>query len=307
MESRLWVVVLAGGAGSRLAGLTGGVPKQFWQPDGGRSLLELTLARMAALVPPERCVIVIDEAHREFINRCALGDARVVAPPANRGTAAAVLYGLLSVLVVDPQAIVLVTPADHGVVNPSAFLAALRKGVGHVTASGGVVLFGAAASVAYTDHGWIAIGPEATTSGMQSVTAFIEKPNPAAARQLLESGALLNTMVIAARARTLLRICREQLPDVSACFVAALTLPADTRDAVMRTRYPRLPKSDFSREVLTSAPGLLVYRIPADAGWSDLGTPDRVAKWLTARPAAPQALPRNPPLTILFPAGAAHP
>jgi mannose-1-phosphate guanylyltransferase len=293
MESRLWVVILAGGAGTRLVGLTGGVPKQFWQPNGAPSLLEQTLARMTTLVPPDRCVIVIDHAHREFVSRCALGGARVVAPPENRGTAAAVLYGLLSVLTIDPQAVVLVTPADHGVINPALFLSAIRKGVSHVSASGGLVLFGVGPSTAHTDHGWIAVAPGAPPTEVQRVAAFVEKPSLATARQLLKLGALVNTMVIAARARTLLQVCRQQLPDLTACFVGALTLPPDTRNAVVRARYPGLPKRDFSRDVLTGAAGLLVYRIPADAGWSDLGTPDRVAKWLASRPDPVQVLPRR--------------
>jgi mannose-1-phosphate guanylyltransferase len=291
MESRLWAVILAGGAGTRLVGLTGGVPKQFWQPSGAPSLLEQTLARLTTLVPADRCVIVIDAAQHEFVSRCALGGARVVAPPENRGTAAAVLYGLLSVLTIDPQAVVLITPADHGVVNPSLFLSALRKGVRHVTASGGVVLFGVGPSMAHTDHGWIAVAPGAQPSQVQRVAAFVEKPGLATARELLQLGALVNTMVIAARARTLLQVCREQLPDLTGCFVGALTLPPDTRDAVVRARYPFLAKRDFSRDVLTGADGLLVYRIPAEAGWSDLGTPDRVAKWLASRRDPVQALP----------------
>jgi mannose-1-phosphate guanylyltransferase len=248
---------------------------------------------MTTLVPPDRCVVVIDAAHREFISRCALGGARVVVAPANRGTAAAVLYGLLSVLAIDPQAVVLITPADHGVVNPSLFLSAIRRGVSHVTASGGVVLFGVAPSTAHTDHGWIAAAPGAQPTEVPGVAAFVEKPSLATARQLLQSGALVNTMVIAARARTLLQVCRKQLPDLTACFVGALTLPPDTRDAVVRARYPGLPTRDFSRDVLTGAAGLLVYRIPAEAGWSDLGTPDRVAKWLAAKPDPVPALPRR--------------
>jgi mannose-1-phosphate guanylyltransferase len=197
---------------------------------------------------------------------------------------------------------VLVTPADHGVVNPSSFLSAIRKGVGHVTASGGVVLFGAAPSAAHTDHGWISLAAGAQLTGVRRVAAFVEKPSLGTARQLLESGALLNTMVIAARARTLLRICREQLPDVTACFVAALTLPPDIRDAFVHARYPALPKCDFSREVLTGADGLLVYRIPLDAGWFDLGTPDRVAKWLSARRLAPHTWSQREPMSAPMPA-----
>jgi mannose-1-phosphate guanylyltransferase len=266
MEGRLWSVILAGGAGTRLVGLTGGVPKQFWKPGGGPSLLEQTLARIRTLTPPERCVIVIDEAHREHIGHCALGGAHVVAQPTNRGTAAGVLYGLLAVLSREPQAVVLITPADHGVLDPSLFLSAIQKGVRHVTLRDGVMLFGVAPSMAHTDHGWIAIAPGETATAVQRVVGFFEKPSPGTAEHLLRLGSLLNTMIIAGRALTLLQLCRDRVPDLTPCFVGALTLPPDVRDKTVRARYPNLPSC----------------------------TPDRVASWLASR-REPLQEPRRPP------------
>jgi mannose-1-phosphate guanylyltransferase len=293
MERRLWSLILAGGAGTRLVGVTGGVPKQFWQPEGGPSLLEETLTRVGPLTSRQRCVIVIDDAHREYISRCALAGARWVAQPDNRGTAAAVLYGLLSVLSVDPHAVVLITPADHGVVNTSPFLSAIRKGVRYVSSNDGVMLLGVTPSLAHTDHGWIAIAPGESPTGVRRVAGFFEKPNLATAHRLLKLGSLLNTMVVAGRAHTLLQLCRDRVPDMTACFLDALTLPSDIRDAAVRARYPGLPTYDFSRHVLTGATGLLVSRISEDAGWSDLGTPDRMSTWLATRRDALHASPQR--------------
>ena len=283
MESRAWSVILAGGAGTRPVGVTGGVPKQFWQPDGGLSLLEETLGRVGTLTPPKQCAIVVHEAHREYISRSALGGAHVVAQPDDRGTAAGVLYGLLTVLSFDPQAVVLITPADHGVENPSLFLSAIRKALTHVTSRDGIMLLGVAPSMADTDHGWIAIAPGGSATGVHRVAGFFEEPSLSTADRLLKLGSLVNTMVVAARARTLLDLCRKRVPDLTAHFVEALTLPRDIRDGVLRAAYAGLQTYDFSRHVLSGAAGLLALRIPEAAGWSDLGTPDRVAKWLAAR------------------------
>jgi len=89
MSPTLWNIVLAAGAGRRLASVTGGIPKQFWSADGGPSLLEDTLARSAVLAPPERTVIVVDRSHRRFVH--ALPDVerveRVNYQPRDRGTA----------------------------------------------------------------------------------------------------------------------------------------------------------------------------------------------------------------------------
>ena len=68
MAPQTWTVVLAAGSGRRLASLTGGVPKQFWSPDGQPSLLAQTLARLAPLAPPSRIVIVVDQTHRPSVH-----------------------------------------------------------------------------------------------------------------------------------------------------------------------------------------------------------------------------------------------
>jgi hypothetical protein len=91
-------------------------------------------------------------------------------------------------------------------------------------------------------------------------------------------------MVIAARARTLLDLCREHLPDLTDLFGGALTLPPHSREAYLAERYASLRVADFSRDVLMPAAGLLAYTWPASIGWSDLGTPERLRDWLRIAP-----------------------
>ena len=290
MENTLSAVVLAGGAGARLASVTGGVPKQFWRPDGGPTLLEQTLTRIEPLVPRKRCLVVVDEAHRELLDRCALGAAEVLSQPENRGTAAAVIYALLRLTAVDPRATVLLTPTDHGVANPRAFLSTLRKGITHAASSEDVVLFGVEPSVAYTDHGWIAVAPGQIPGGAERVAGFVEKPSLAVADRLLRLGALVNTMIIAARAEALVRLCTEHLPALTASLADAVLMSPGLRDTAVRQRFAALPAHDFSRDVLTRAAGLRTYRIPAEAAWSDLGTPERAADWMARAPESRQPI-----------------
>ena len=68
MAFDVWSVILAAGAGRRLAPITGGVPKQFWRPRGETSLLDDTVSRLASLVPEARTVTIVDQSHRPYVN-----------------------------------------------------------------------------------------------------------------------------------------------------------------------------------------------------------------------------------------------
>ena len=287
MTPPLWSVVLAAGSGRRLSSVTGSTPKQFWRPGGNTSLVEETLARLAPICPPERTVIVVNDSQREYVKEWppARRRGRVVFQPEDRGTAAGVLFGLVPVLVDDPDAIVLITPSDHGVAKPEAFRRGILDAVAHVQRHDGVVVFGVEPSAAQTDYGWITLDPPSVSTGVQRVVSFVEKPRVGAARQLLSSGADWNTMVIVARARALVDLCREHLPELTAVFVGAVSFPPLTRDAFLVESYRHIQATDFSRAVLTPAVNLLAYTWPAALGWTDLGTPERLRNWLRATPA----------------------
>ena len=280
MKGNLWSVVLAAGSGRRLSGITGGVPKQFWRPDDGPSLLESTLDRLAPICPPERTVIVVGDEHHEHVRSSPKyrSRGRILFQPHNRGTAAGLLFGLLPVIAADPDAVVVVTPADHGVANQDIFRRGIIDAITHAQHSGGVVLFGVEPSAARDDYGWITLAPE--EDGIRTVRSFVEKPDFESANQLLASGAVWNTMVLVARAQALIDLCRGQCPRLTAVFERALMLPRDTRRTFLLETYPAIEAVDLSRDVLTNAQGLWAYSWPSSMGWSDLGTPERLRRWV---------------------------
>jgi mannose-1-phosphate guanylyltransferase len=288
MEGRLWSVVLAAGAGSRLANRTGGIPKQFWRPHGGPSLLEETLARLRPICPAERTVIVVADHQRTYVREWPAHRryGRVVFQPADRGTAAGVLFGLLPVLAADPDGVVVLTPSDHGIGNPGVFRAGILEAIAHAQVPGGTVLFGVEPSAPRTDYGWITVAPWQRSTTIQPVASFVEKPDAQTATQLLSKGALWNTMVIVARVRTLLDLCRVHLPDLTAMFDRALTLRREKRHAFIAAGYPGFAVADFSRHVIARSRDLFAYSWPASIGWSDLGTPERLDRWLRPSPSS---------------------
>ena len=291
-RSPLWTVVLAAGAGRRLSGITHGTPKQFWSPDGGPSLVEQTLLRLAPLARPDATVTVIQRGHRSYlsalVHRPLLG--QVVEQPCDRGTAVGLLAGLAAVAASSHEALVLVMPCDHGIARPER----LRRGVARAAAAvragrADVVLFGVEPDRAAEDYGWITPRRTGHWPGapVRPVSAFVEKPKRSHAERLLASGAVWNTMMLVGRVQTLFDLYRRHLPDLTEVFARAWRLPPDRRDAFLIEQYPHLSVTDLSRDVLTLAEGLVVYTWPASLGWTDLGTPERLEHW-TRRPPAMQ-------------------
>lgn len=295
----IWSVVLAGGRGTRLAGVTGGVPKQFWAPPGGHSLLEDTLDRLAPLTDPLHTVIVVDDTHHGYVEplRVRVPIGEVIYQPADRGTAAGVLLATSQVSMCDPGAIVVITPSDHGITNVAEFRTGVLAAAAHVRAHpDDVVLLGVEPESAAGDYGWIVTTrqPDRDTLG---VASFVEKPPAAAAERLFASGAVWNTMVLVATAQAVLALCRQYVPDLAAAFEGFRFLPAARRHQQVRDLYQHLPVFDFSSDVLTHASGLHCLPWRASIGWTDLGTPERLAAWLgrdgisanAGRPGAGQA------------------
>src|SRR5882672_10237347 len=133
MQRRTFAIVLAGGDGTRLSGLTTTragvrVPKQFCSLAGGPTLLRQTVERAAALVPRAQILAVVSEGHRQWW-RDELADLppeNVLVQPANRGTAAGILVGALAIARRAPGARLLVLPSDHYVGDEATLRGAFR-------------------------------------------------------------------------------------------------------------------------------------------------------------------------------------
>jgi len=284
MAPHTWAIVLAAGQGRRLAGVTGGIPKQFWRVRGEATLLDLTLDRLSPFAPPARTIVVVDQEHEPYVRALERLSARVLYQPGDRGTAAGVLLAMLPILDRDPEAVVLLSPADHGVASGTDF----RTGIGSALRlvrrrRAGIVLFGAEPDGFDAGYGWIRPGHPLRPGWLRQVEAFVEKPRPELARELQQSRAVWNTMVLVAGATSLLDLFANRQPALTAALVAAWRVPAAGRDRALAETYARLRGLDFSRDVLTGASGLTVYTWPASMGWSDLGTPERLFAWLEAR------------------------
>ncbi|MEI6668489.1 MAG: sugar phosphate nucleotidyltransferase [Acidobacteriota bacterium] len=280
MNRHAWAIVLAGGDGQRVAALTVGndgrsVPKQYCAFGARDSMIRWAFARALKLVPRDHILFVVADHHRGYWET-ELSDVdpkNILVQPQNRGTAVGVLLAVSHVVFRrDARARVLLLPSDHFVADEEVLREALAKVLARRRLSARrIVLLGMTPEVCDPEYGWILPAGDGAAPG---VAQFAEKPSLAAARSLMDRGAMINSFMIVAQAMALVRACGRTIPELVQSFVrrerAGAAAPPLTQF------YESLPSLDLSRDVLTkSAPILAVVRVPA-CGWSDLGTPARL-------------------------------
>jgi len=286
-QQNTWAIVLAAGDGTRLASLTtddrgNAVPKQFCSLNGGPSLLHAALRRARRIVPRGRVCAIVAQQHERYWRsaRWSLPARNVFIEPHNSGTAIGVLHGVLRILDRDPLARIVFLPADHHVSCERLLADTVRTAVtllsrGHKE----LLLIGIAPDELDPELGYIVPGATADES-CRGVALFVEKPTTALASDLIARGAVWNSFIFAAHASTLLALLRARMPEIVHGMTMALV--RDRRQgrgtAALDEFYEGLPTIDFSRSVVQdAAPVLRVLTAPA-CGWTDLGTPRRVAR-----------------------------
>ena len=277
----LWAVLLAGGDGLRLRGLTETIvgdqrPKQFCAILGPRSLLSDTRCRLSPRFSLDRQAFVLLSAHESYY-RNELADAKeslLIAQPANRGTAVGIIAALIQIMQIDPDAITALFPCDHYYSNEEAFRSVVQSAIkGAEQFPEFVIVVGAAADYAETDYGWIEpaeLISQSADTPLYRVNRFWEKPASPQARACLKRGCLWNTFVTVGRAATLLDLVCSEAPNTVLSITRALA------DGDLTPTYDQLPIVDFSRDMLANQANRLLVLPDLCSGWADLGSPDRV-------------------------------
>jgi mannose-1-phosphate guanylyltransferase len=293
VSSNAWAIVLAAGDGSRLHSLTTDdsgniVPKQFCSLRGGQSLLNETLQRAASVVAPDHICVIVAAQHQCWWEPmlAEMPLSNIIVQPSNRGTAIGVLLPLLHILARDPSAQIVLLPSDHHVRDEPALASTLRLAVATLeNNTDQLLLLGMPPDDADPDLGYIVPGHR-TGPTISRIDRFIEKPNASAARQLIDQGALWNTLIIATGACALLDLFMTRLPDIVARMQSTVAEDLRASPSALATTaiYQDLPKIDFSSHILQGAEEKLRLIEAEHCGWSDLGTPKRLAETLRDLP-----------------------
>ena len=271
-----YVAIMAGGIGSRFWPASREArPKQFLDILGtGQSLLQQTYARFRRLVPVEHILVVTNEAYREQVE-AQLADCpprNVLCEPSRNNTAPSVAYTALHVEARDPDATLVIAPSDHVILREDAFLTALQIGIDFAERRHGLVTLGIAPTRADTGYGYIQFDREEASAGVHAVRAFREKPDADTAATYVADGSYVwNAGIFIWRVADILDAFAKHSPQILDTLSPGRGRFATPDEAsFVQEAYPRTEKISVDYAIMERADN--VFTIPADIGWSDLGT-----------------------------------
>lgn len=276
-EHRIVPVILSGGSGTRLWPVSReSFPKQLWPLVSERTLMQETALRAdgPGFAPP---IVVCNQEHRfliaEQLREAGIRDARIMLEPVGRNSAPAIAAAAVLVAEDDPDAVLWLMAADASIADTVALQIALQAAA-KAARAGFVVTFGMKPTGPETGYGYIEIGdPLPDADGVYGVARFLEKPDAVTAQRFVSGGRhLWNSGMFVFTARTLLQELQAHAPDV---------LPAVRQAVADRTvdlDFIRLGVEAFSACPSISIDYAVAERtdraavIPADLGWSDVGS-----------------------------------
>jgi len=275
MESNNYVVIMAGGIGSRFWPYSrNNHPKQFHDVLGtGKSLLQMTYERFKSIVPAENIYIVSNELYQGLIRSQLpeLQDYQILLEPNRRNTAPCIAYACYKILQRDKEACIVVTPSDHAIFNEEAFHFSIDKAIEHAQGSEKLITIGIQPHRPETGYGYIQYHDN-DMNEVKKVKTFTEKPQLDLAKTFLESGDFVwNAGIFIWRADSVIKAYEQHLPDIAELFdnIKDEYYKPGEIDAI-RDAYSHCKIISIDYGLMEKASN--VYVVLGDFDWSDLGS-----------------------------------
>jgi len=274
----MYAAIIAGGSGTRLwPSSRQEKPKQFQVLYGESTLLQETTRRLEPLIRQEDIYVIANASHEAVVREQLpwLPAGNYVGEPVGKDTAPAV--GVIAALIAhrDPEAVILVSPADHVILREKMFRRLLEV-AGQVASEGpNVVTIGIKPTHAATGYGYIQMAE--TKRDFEDIEvfdalSFKEKPDEKTAEEYVASWHYVwNSGMFIWRAKTILDLFRTHSPEIHKHLVrysAAIGTPDEAK--VFEQIYDAFPRISVDYAILEQAENVFV--IPASIGWNDLGS-----------------------------------
>ena len=275
---KIYPVILSGGAGTRLWPLSRAVlPKQLLPLVGDKTMLQDTALRVANWPGVMAPLVVCGNDHRfmvaEQLRQIGVTPLGILLEPVGRNTAPAVAAAAHHLKAIDPEAVMLVLPADHVIENNAAFRDAVERAI-TLVGQGALATFGIVPKTPETGYGYIRRGEQVANCGeCFKVARFVEKPDLETAQGFLaEGGYYWNSGMFMFQADRYLAELQQHAPSIAAS--ASQAMQSAYRDLdfcrLDEASFAACPSDSIDYAVMEHTRDAAV--VPADIGWNDVGS-----------------------------------
>lgn len=264
---------MAGGIGSRFWPMsTTEFPKQFHDILGtGKTMIQQTFDRIKQVVPVENIFVITNQEYLELTQNQLpeIPSNNIVGEPSMRNTAACNLYMANKIAQINPEANIIVLPADHLILKEKTFSEKVELAFKTANENDYLITLGIQPTRPDTGYGYIQFEGE-KTADICKVKTFTEKPNLETAQQFLSTGEYLwNAGIFIWNVKSIKKAFEAHLPEMAQQLESSDYNTSNEKEFITKT-YPNVEKISVDNGILERANNVFV--IPADLGWSDLGT-----------------------------------
>jgi mannose-1-phosphate guanylyltransferase len=275
MNRNNYVLIMAGGVGSRFWPKSREhFPKQFIDILGiGKSLLQLTYERFLNICPSENIYILSNEQYKRLIVDQIYGidDSRILLEPSRNNTAPCIAFASYKILKSNANANIVVAPSDHLILKEQEFLKKIQQALDFTASHEALLTLGIEPTRPDTGYGYINFKKE-SKDGIYPVERFMEKPVLEKATEFVASRDYLwNAGIFIWSGKSVKSAFQKYAPEIDVLFSGGnLYYNTPEEKEFIAAYYPKSPNISIDYAILEKADN--VYTIPANIGWSDLGT-----------------------------------
>lgn len=267
---------MAGGIGTRFWPMsTTNKPKQYLDVlNTGKTLIQETFARLTNVAPVENIFVVTNCEYKVITqnNLPQIKESQIITEPCAMNTAPCILYSILKINQLNPDANILISPSDHIILNEDEFVRIATQALDYTQTKDVLVTLGIQPTRPDIGYGYIAYEKDSTSS-LKKVSSFKEKPKLEKAIEFLAAkNYLWNAGIFVSHSKTLLSLYQKHMKELYSLFTQDISVynVSGKEEDYINTIYPKSECQSIDFGIIEKAEN--VYVIPSSFGWSDLGT-----------------------------------